>query len=157
MYWLAAWRNPMLGLALAAVTACVSAAAGASDNSQLAAQSPGPAAVGSQSTATKSGDTGDQLQEVVVTAERRAERLQDVPASVEVFTQEKLESQSVGVMDDLTRLTPGVTFLRNGQYSNSSGGASDIAVRGIDSIAGAATTALYIDDTPIQTRHLDLK
>ena len=102
MYWLAAWRNPMLGLALAAVTACMSAGAGAADNSQLAAQSPAPAAVGSQSTATQSGDTGDQLQEVVVTAERRAERLQDVPASVEVFTQQKLESQSVGAMDDLT-------------------------------------------------------
>ncbi len=154
MYGLAAWRNPLSGLALVAVAACMSPWAEAADNAQPPAASSGAAAL--QSTASNPVDTGDQLREVVVTAERRAERLQDVPASVEVFTQEKLESQAVVAMDDLTRLTPGVTFLRNGQYSNSSGGASDIAIRGIDSIAGAATTALYIDDTPIQTRHLDL-
>jgi iron complex outermembrane recepter protein len=156
MYWPAARRNAMPGLALTAVAACVSAQTGAADTSQVAAQSPTQPAMVSQSMASKPIDTGDQLQEVVVTAELRAERLEDVPASVEVFTQEKLDVQAVGAMDDLTRLTPGVTFLRNGQYSNSSGAQSDIAVRGIDSIAGAATTALYIDDTPIQTRHLDL-
>jgi outer membrane receptor protein involved in Fe transport len=96
------------------------------------------------------------LQEIVVTAERRSERLQDVPVSVEVFTQEKLEAQAVRGIDDLTRLSPGVTFLRNGAYTTSSGAASDIAIRGIDSIAGTATTGLYIDDTPIQTRHINI-
>jgi iron complex outermembrane recepter protein len=105
---------------------------------------------------TDAGGGSDELQEVVVTAERRTERLQDVPASIGVFTQEKLDAQSVGSIDDLTRLSPGVTFLRNGQYTTSSGAASDIAIRGIDSIAGAATTALYIDDTPIETRHINL-
>jgi outer membrane receptor protein involved in Fe transport len=96
------------------------------------------------------------LREIVVTAERRSERLQDVPVSVEVFTQEKLEAQAVRGIDDLTRLSPGVTFLRNGAYTTSSGAASDIAIRGIDSIAGTATTGLYIDDTPIQTRHINI-
>jgi iron complex outermembrane receptor protein len=99
---------------------------------------------------------GAGLQEIVVTAERRTERLQDVPVSVQVFTQEKLEAQAVRGIDDLTRLSPGVTFLRNGAYTTSSGAASDIAIRGIDSIAGTATTGLYIDDTPIQTRHINI-
>jgi iron complex outermembrane receptor protein len=103
-------------------------------------------------TQASSGD----LQEIVVTAQRRSERLQDVPASVGVFTQETLDAQSVRGIDDLTRLSPGVTFLRNGAYTTSSGGASDVAIRGIDSIAGAATTGIYIDDTPIQARHVNL-
>jgi len=125
----------MLGGAFAAVTASISSEASSAE-----------------STAVSGGD----LQEVVVTAERRSERLQDVPASVGVFTQETLDAQAVRGIDDLTRLSPGVTFLRNGAYTTSSGAGSDIAIRGIDSIAGAATTALYIDDTPIETRHINL-
>jgi iron complex outermembrane recepter protein len=107
--------------------------------------------------AAEGTDVGaNTLQEIVVTAERRAERLQDVPASVGVFSQEALDAQAIRGIDDLTRLSPGVTFLRNGAYTSSSGAASDVAIRGIDSIAGAATTGIYIDDTPIQTRHINL-
>ena len=115
------------------------------------------ASISTEALAAESPDaSGGGLQEIVVTAERRSERLQDVPVSVEVFTQEKLEAQAVRGIDDLARLSPGVTFLRNGAYTTSSGAASDIAIRGIDSIAGAATTGLYIDDTPIQTRHINV-
>lgn len=127
----------MLGCAFAAlITASISTEAPAAENPDVSA--------------------GGGLEEIVVTAERRTERLQDVPVSVEVFTQEKLDAQAVRGIDDLTRLSPGVTFLRNGAYTTSSGAASDIAIRGIDSIAGAATTGLYIDDTPIQTRHINI-
>jgi iron complex outermembrane receptor protein len=115
-----------------------------------ASMSPGASAADSTNV------SGSILQEVVVTAERRTERLQDVPASVGVFTQETLDAQAVRGIDDLSRLSPGVTFLRNGAYTSSSGAASDVAIRGIDSIAGAATTGIYIDDTPIQTRHINL-
>ena len=31
---------------------------------------------------------------------------------------------------------------------------SDINIRGVDSTAGTSTTGIYIDDTPIQTRHI---
>jgi iron complex outermembrane recepter protein len=129
------WVLMLGGAALAGLAASVSTEVAAAD-----------------STAASTSD----LQEVVVTAERRAERLQDVPASVGVFTQETLDAEAVRGIDDLTRLSPGVTFLRNGAYTTSSGAASDVAIRGIDSIAGAATTGVYIDDTPIQTRHINL-
>jgi iron complex outermembrane recepter protein len=54
-------------------------------------------------------------------------------------------------------VAPGVTFLRNGMSSsgNYNDEDSDISIRGIDSSAGAATTGIYVDDTPIQTRHLN--
>jgi iron complex outermembrane recepter protein len=96
------------------------------------------------------------LEEVVVTATRRSERLQDVPISVTAFSQEKMDVQGLRSIDDVTRLTPGVAFSRNGTGSsaNYNDEGSDISIRGIDSAAGASTTGIYIDDTPIQSRHI---
>jgi iron complex outermembrane recepter protein len=109
------------------------------------------AAAGDADTAPSGG-----LEEIVVTAQRRAQRLEDVPMSIQAFSQEKLDQQGLRNIDDLTRLTPGVSFLRNGMSSsgNYNDEDSDISIRGIDSTAGASTTGIYIDDTPIQTRHL---
>jgi outer membrane receptor protein involved in Fe transport len=96
------------------------------------------------------------LSEVVVTATRREERLQDVPISLSAFSQENLDAQGLRSIDDLTRLTPGVTFQRNGNGSsaNYNDENSDISIRGIDSQAGTSTTGIYIDDTPVQSRHI---
>ncbi len=110
------------------------------------------------SVAAKTGaDTASNaLAEVVVTAQRREQRLEDVPMSITTFSQEKLDQQGLRSIDDLTRLSPGVTFMRNGMSAsgNYNDEDSDVSIRGIDSTAGASTTGIYIDDTPIQTRHL---
>ena len=45
------------------------------------------------------------LAEIVVTATRREERIQDVPISVAAFSQEKLDAQGLRNIDDLTRLS----------------------------------------------------
>jgi iron complex outermembrane recepter protein len=96
------------------------------------------------------------LDEIVVTAQRREERLQDVPMSITAFNQEKMDQQGIRSIDDLSRLSPGVTFFRNGMSSsgNYNDEGSDISIRAIDSTGGASTTGIYVDDTPIQTRHL---
>ncbi|HTV98624.1 MAG TPA: TonB-dependent receptor [Steroidobacteraceae bacterium] len=96
------------------------------------------------------------LEEIVVTATRRAERLQDVAVSATAFTQEKLDVEGLRSIDDLTRLTPGVTFQRDATTSagNFNDEDSDINIRGIDSTAGTSTVGIYIDDTPIQGRHI---
>jgi outer membrane receptor protein involved in Fe transport len=108
--------------------------------------------------AAAEGDTptGSGLEEIVVTATRRQERLQDIPVSVLAFSQEKLDSQGLRSIDDLSRLSPGLNFQRNGMSSagNYNDEGSDINIRGVDSTAGTATTGIYIDDTPIQTRHV---
>jgi outer membrane receptor protein involved in Fe transport len=93
-----------------------------------------------------------QLEEIVVTAQRRAERLQDVPISVMVYSQETMDAQGTRTIDDISRLTPGVAFVRSANNNNSE--SSQISIRGISSNAGAATTGIYIDDTPIQGRQL---
>jgi len=104
-----------------------------------------------------SGTASSALQEVVVTAERREENLMEVPMSVQAFSPEALDEKGLHNIDDLSRVAPGVTFLRNGMSSsgNYNDEDSDISIRGIDSTAGASTTGIYIDDTPIQTRHLN--
>ena len=101
-----------------------------------------------------SGTSG--LEEIVVTATRRAERLQDVPVSATAFNQEKLDVEGLRSIDDLTRLTPGVTFQRDGTTAsgNFNDEDSDINIRGVDSTAGTSTVGIYIDDTPIQGRHI---
>jgi iron complex outermembrane recepter protein len=116
----------------------------------LTAAGSGPAPAAEEATAT----TG--LEEVIVTATRREERLQDVPNSLSTFSQEKLDVQGLKNIDDLARLTPGLTFSRTGvgNSTNYNDENSDINIRGIDSAAGASTTAVYIDDTPVQSRHI---
>ena len=123
----------------------------------LAACLAGPGASQAASAGAE-GDTSTSgaLEEVVVTATRRQERLQDVPISVTAFGQEKLDQEGLRSIDDVTRLTPGVAFSRNGTGSsaNYNDESSDINIRGIDSSAGASTTGIYVNDTPIQSRHI---
>jgi iron complex outermembrane receptor protein len=101
--------------------------------------------------------SSDAIEEIVVTAERRSERLMDVPMSITAFGQDKMDQQGLRSVDDLTRVAPGVTFLRNGTgvSGNYNDEDSDVSIRGVDSAAGASTTGIYVDDTPIQTRHLN--
>jgi len=105
---------------------------------------------------TSDSESSAGLSEVVVTATRREERLQDVPISVSAFSQEKIDSQGLRNIDDLTRLSPGIAFQRNGNGSsaNYNDENSDINIRGIDSQAGTSTTGIYIDETPVQSRHI---
>ena len=91
------------------------------------------------------------LGEIVITAERREELLQEVPISVSAYGKAAMDERGARSIDDIARLTPGVVFGRGINYNSQS---SDISIRGIESIAGAATTGVYIDDTPIQSRHL---
>lgn len=88
---------------------------------------------------------GAGIEEVVVTATRRAEKLSKVAVSVSAFTDVKMDVLGVKSFSDLARFTPGVT------YEDAS---KDISIRGIDSSAGSGTTGIYIDDTPIQIRNL---
>jgi len=85
--------------------------------------------------------------EIVVTATRSSQVISRVPLSISAFSQEKMDSQGVKQFTDVVRLTPGLTF-EPGRIR------SQVAIRGVSSNAGAATTGIYIDDTPIQVRTL---
>jgi outer membrane receptor protein involved in Fe transport len=89
--------------------------------------------------------------EIIVTARRTEETLSDVPISIAAYSQESLDAQGVRAIDDIAQITPGVTLTRGDQRN---AGAANIAIRGISSTAGSATTGIYIDDTPIQIRNI---
>ncbi|QUT05618.1 TonB-dependent receptor [Sphingobium phenoxybenzoativorans] len=56
--------------------------------------------------------TPDGVDEIVVTANRRAENQQEVPISIAAFSGETLKSQGVVNVVDLPQLTPGLGFTR---------------------------------------------
>lgn len=65
----------------------------------------------SQTTAPDtSAVTRRTVEEVVVTARRREERLQDVPISTTAFTVSELENRSITKMEDLMQATPNLSF-----------------------------------------------
>ena len=96
-----------------------------------------------ESAATEPG-TG----EIVVSATRQDQLLSKVPVSITAFDTESMEVVGAKRIDDLVRLTPGLDLDRGATGSNR------ISIRGISSSAGAGTTGIYIDDTPIQVRNL---
>ncbi|WP_129649584.1 TonB-dependent receptor [Peristeroidobacter agariperforans] len=84
------------------------------------------------------------LEEIVVTAQRRQERLQDVPMTIAVLDSELLDQSTVqGLTDSLNRV-PGVTMF--------DGGRTTITVRGVSaagsSFSGSSPTGYYLDSTP---------
>jgi outer membrane receptor protein involved in Fe transport len=105
-----------------------------------------------QSQVAQPADDSSALQEIVVTATRQPQTLDKVPISIAAYSQATLTDLNVQSIDDLSRLTPGITFTRNA-FGN--GDQSQISIRGISSSVGAATTGVYIDDTPVQVRHRD--
>jgi iron complex outermembrane receptor protein len=52
--------------------------------------------------------------EIVVTAQKREERLQDVPMSITAISGEQLLSKGVSSTVDLAQITPGIVTVNNG-------------------------------------------
>ena len=127
-----------------------SARAAESDSASTVPSSTDAEPTSTASTAGPSSeDTSESLQEITVTATRSSERLSRVAASVTAFNQAKLDQEGVRRMEDVARLTPGVTFTDTGYV-----GQTQISIRGVSSQVGSSTTGIYIDDTPVQIRNL---
>ena len=110
--------------------------------------------VGAQSQAT--------VEEIVVTARKKSESLQDVPLSVSAIREETLEERGVNVFEDYLLQLPGVTAGGSGP------GTSTIYIRGLASTTPNITTAgvgglapnvsFYLDEQPLAQpgRNLDV-
>jgi iron complex outermembrane receptor protein len=99
----------------------------------------------SSAQAAKPGDSsqaGGELQEIIVTAERRSERLQDVPIAVSVDTPKQLQQAGVTNMRDLTVLVPGLVAAGAGSNMTPT-------IRGVNSQqtdpGNDANVATYVD------------
>jgi iron complex outermembrane recepter protein len=86
---------------------------------------------------------GAQLEEVVVSAQKRDESLQDVPIAITAFTAEQLAESGVGRSMDLSMTTPGLIFGeagRDGQIFIRGVGSTRLTGSGID-----PSSSTYID------------
>ena len=88
------------------------------------------------------------IEEVVVTATKQSANLSKVPLSVSAYTQSMMDDRGIRSIGDIVAQTPGIDLGDQG----SNGVGDRISIRGIDSNSGAATTGVYIDDTPLQSR-----
>ncbi|WP_198669467.1 TonB-dependent receptor [Blastomonas sp. UPD001] len=73
-----------------------------------------PAALAQDTLAQEDADGGARAEEIIVTAQRREERLQDVPLSVSVVTSETLRNAAVTTAERLEQLVPGIRMGRSG-------------------------------------------
>src|SRR5579871_6185796 len=69
-----------------------------------------------------------QLEEVLVTARKRTENLQQVPVSVTAYTGEQLSAESVSSLSDLGQVTPNFLY---GQQVQSGTSAGQLYIRGV--------------------------
>jgi iron complex outermembrane receptor protein len=72
-----------------------------------------PTAIAQNSAATDQASTGEQsqgLEEVVVTARKRAEKLQDIPEAITAVTSSTLDQRDIVSLKDIATLTPSLTI-----------------------------------------------
>lgn len=94
--------------------------------------------------AVAQGESGVALEEVMVTASRREQSLQDVPASVITFNPEKFLKTGLTSIEDMIDYSPGANFV-----NESATGQGQIVLRGIGQEGVIPVTGIYIDDVPI--------
>jgi len=98
--------------------------------------------------AQKAGAAARLLEEVMVTARKRSERLQDVPAAVTAIDGEVLRDVGAAGLDDFVRMVPGLNLGDTGLY-----GFKNFRIRGVATGTGAsvlqAPVSIYFDE--IQT------
>jgi iron complex outermembrane recepter protein len=117
-----------------------------------------PAAYAQQAPATVGPAVqGGGLEEVVVTAQKRVENLQDVPISVQVLDTAKLEQLGIVNIDDYVKFAPGIAYVRGeGQGGNGQPGDSHIYIRGVVSggtnhSGSQPSVGEYLDEQPVTT------
>ena len=105
---------------------------------------------------------GDQIQEIIVTAQRRTENIQNVPIAIQALTGETLSQLNVANFDDMVKYLPNVTASSGGP------GQTQIFMRGLSvgdqgtqsggSINGFPNVAIYLDEQSGQLpgRNLDV-
>ncbi|MDE2251530.1 MAG: TonB-dependent receptor [Gammaproteobacteria bacterium] len=124
------------------------------------------AILGGVSMAAFAEDTGGggagSLEEIIVTAQRRSENMQNVPISMQAFTSESLKQLNITTFDDYVKYLPNVSSANNGPGQN------EIFMRGLSagqqpsqgsgSTASFPNVAIYLDNQSGQLpgRNLDV-
>ena len=116
------------------------------------------AILGGLATANAVAADNDALDEVIVTAQRRSENMQNVPISMQAFTEKALSELHVQTFDDYIKYLPNVSSANNGPGQN------EIFMRGLSAGSqpsqGSGTTAafpnvaIYLDNQSLSLIHI---
>lgn len=105
-----------------------------------AADAPSP-----QEVAQNAAAQPDETTEIIVTAQKREQSIQDVPIAITAITADTLKDFNYTDFQDYARLVPSLDFT-----GSTVGGGEGVRLRGISPSAGDPTVAFYLDETPLQ-------
>jgi outer membrane receptor protein involved in Fe transport len=103
-----------------------------------------PALAGAQPTEAVGED--QMFEEIMVTASRRAQSLQDVPAAVSAVSPDDFKYKGLKQVSNVLEYTPGVSYTPTGRV-----GYGSIAARGIPQSSATPVFGVYVDDTPLSS------
>lgn len=96
--------------------------------------------------AQASGAAGDQLQEVVVTAEKRTSTVQDTGASITAVSSAEIAERGIVDFNSLATSVPGIAMRSGGP------GQTEFEMRGLSSAGGnSSQVGFYLDETPLSS------
>ena len=116
-----------------------------------------PAAYAQQAQQQGTGAEAGGLEQIVVTAQKRTENLQDVPISIQALDTQKLEELSITDIDDYVKYLSGVTTVKGLGQGGNGVGTTHMYMRGVVSgqdgnhSASQPSVGTYLDDQPITT------
>ncbi len=96
-------------------------------------------------------DTATSGDEIIVTAQKREENLQNVPISIQALGNKKLDQLNVADFNDFTKLLPSVSF------QTSQPGVTNVYIRGVASGGDGnhsgplPSVGVYLDEQPVTT------
>ncbi len=92
---------------------------------------------------------GLELDEIIVTARKVEERLQEVPLSIRVLGEDTIAREGIARLEDVARLVPGVTF-DIGAFPND----TRPAIRGMQAERGRPSVAVLLDGQDVSGENL---
>jgi len=100
--------------------------------------------VAAQAVAPVTSGSSTELAEVIVTATRRSESIQNVPSSVTALTSGMLDEIKARDLNDFAGFVPGLSFASTGPSTNL------LVIRGITTGSQlSSATGVYLDDIPL--------
>jgi outer membrane receptor protein involved in Fe transport len=123
------------------------AAAGAA----MASVTGGPALAQSNSAPAPAAEGAVGFEDVIVTARRVEENLQDVPLTIRTFSAEDIEREGLKTVNDLAKITAGLTFDIGG-FPND----TRPAVRGMQAERGRPSVAVLLDGQSVSGENISI-
>lgn len=105
-------------------------------------------AMGSSAQAQEAPAAAPALEQVVVTANKRVERLENVPQSISVISEELLQRNNVRDLDDVIELSPSLSKTQSDNPANTGLNMRGIGTQSIG-IGVESDVAVIVDDIPI--------